>query len=174
MVLETERLILRPWREGDAADLFAVASHPDVGSSVGWNPHKSVEESLNVIRTALNGEGMFAIILKNEGKAIGSVGLYRGKQSLLDIPENEGEVGFWVGVPYSGLGFIPEAVSEVLSYGFEELKLPRIWCGYFDQSGSSKRFQPKSGSANYCWINTDNILAENLAFLENSSAANMQ
>ena len=44
-VLETERLILRPWRESDAEALFKYASDPDVGPRAGWLPHKSVEEN---------------------------------------------------------------------------------------------------------------------------------
>ena len=43
--METERLILRSWRESDAEALFKYASDPDVGPRAGWPPHKSVEES---------------------------------------------------------------------------------------------------------------------------------
>ncbi len=45
MVIHTERLTLRPWRETDAESLFAYASDPDVGPAAGWPPHRSVEES---------------------------------------------------------------------------------------------------------------------------------
>ena len=69
--LETERLILRDWRESDADALFKYASHPDVGPRAGWPPHKSWEESLNIIRTVFSGEGMWAVELKATGEAIG-------------------------------------------------------------------------------------------------------
>ncbi len=45
MILETERLILRPWEEGDAENLYKYASHPDVGPIAGWQVHTSVENS---------------------------------------------------------------------------------------------------------------------------------
>lgn len=61
MVLETKRLNLRPWRETDAEVLFKYASDPDVGPHAGWPPHKSVEESLEIIRTVFSGEGMWAV-----------------------------------------------------------------------------------------------------------------
>ena len=43
-IIETERLILRPWREDDAESLFKYAQSPDVGPAGGWAPHTSVEE----------------------------------------------------------------------------------------------------------------------------------
>ena len=45
MILETKRLILRPWEESDAENLFKYASHPDVGPIAGWVVHTSVENS---------------------------------------------------------------------------------------------------------------------------------
>ena len=39
MILETERLILRPWKEKDAHDLFQYASNPEVGPIAGWPVH---------------------------------------------------------------------------------------------------------------------------------------
>ena len=72
-ILETERLILRPWRESDADTLFKYASDPDVGPRAGWPPHKSVEESLELIKTVFSCEGMWAVELKETSEAIASV-----------------------------------------------------------------------------------------------------
>lgn len=44
MILETNRLLLRPWSETDATDLFSQASHHEVGPAAGWPVHQSVEE----------------------------------------------------------------------------------------------------------------------------------
>ena len=60
MRIETERLVLRPWRENDAAALYRYASDPEVGPSAGWAPHTSVEDSLNVLRTILMNERTWA------------------------------------------------------------------------------------------------------------------
>ena len=54
MDMETNRILLRPWRESDAEALFKYASDPEVGPRAGWPPHKSVEESLEIIRTVFN------------------------------------------------------------------------------------------------------------------------
>lgn len=54
MILETERLILRPWEEKDASDLFQYASHPEVGPIAGWPVHTSVENSREIIKSVLS------------------------------------------------------------------------------------------------------------------------
>ena len=72
--METDKIILRPWRESDAEALFKYASDPDVGPRAGWPPHKSVEESLEIIRTIFRNDHTWAIELKQTGEAIGCLG----------------------------------------------------------------------------------------------------
>ena len=68
-----------------------------------------------------------------------------GKNSNIELPNTEGEIGYWIGTPYWGKGLIPEAVHELLRYAFEELQLQKIWCVYFDGNNNSKRVQEKCG-----------------------------
>ena len=145
MILETNRLILRPWEESDAESLFKYASHPDVGPIAGWAVHTSVENSREIIRSVLSAPETYAVVLKKSGQLVGSIGLMPGKASNIDLPDSEGEIGYWIGVPYWGQGLIPEAVREMLRYGFEVLDLDRIWCGYFDGNEKSKRVKEKCG-----------------------------
>ena len=49
-MMETERLLLRPWQESDAEALYRWASDPEVGPAAGWAPHTSVENSREIIR----------------------------------------------------------------------------------------------------------------------------
>ena len=58
-MIETKRLSFRSWRESDAEELFRLASDPDVGPRAGWPPHKSVEESLDIIKNVLSGKESF-------------------------------------------------------------------------------------------------------------------
>lgn len=60
-MMETKRLILRPWQESDAEALFRYASDPDVGPRAGWPPHKDVEESRSVIRHIFTNDRTWAI-----------------------------------------------------------------------------------------------------------------
>lgn len=144
-ILETKRLILRPWQESDAADLYEYAKDPRVGPIAGWPSHTSVEDSRNVIVSALSAPNTFAVVLKETNQPIGCIGLMVGKQSNLGILDNEGEIGYWLGVPYWGQGLIPEATQEIIRYGFEDLQLTKLWCGYFEGNDKSRRVQEKCG-----------------------------
>lgn len=145
MTFETERLILRPWRDSDAEDLYRYASSPDVGPIAGWPAHTSVENSLEIIHKVLSKPETYAVVVKDVRRAVGSIGLMIGKVSGKRIPDDEGEIGYWIGVPFWGRGLIPEAVNEMLRHGFMDLRLKKIWCGYFDGNVKSKRVQEKCG-----------------------------
>lgn len=145
MELKTERLILRPWLTKDAKDLYEYAKDPAIGPIAGWEPHTSVENSKEIIQNVLAVDETYAVCLKSDNKAIGSIGLMIGHASNLDLPDTEGEIGYWIGVPFWGQGLIPEAVKELLRHGFVDLNLKKIWCGYFDGNLKSKRVQEKCG-----------------------------
>lgn len=74
-MMETERLLLRPWQESDAEALYRWASDPEVGPAAGWSPHTSVENSRDIIRTVLDKEGTFAVVPK--GGNGGPIGRHR-------------------------------------------------------------------------------------------------
>ena len=59
--LETKRLFLRPFQENDAADLYEYAKDPKVGLPAGWPPHRSLEESREIIRTVFSAPNTFEI-----------------------------------------------------------------------------------------------------------------
>lgn len=144
-MLETERLLLRPWEESDAEELYKYAKDPSVGPIAGWPAHTSVEESRKIIREVLSVSETYAIIWKETGLPIGAIGIKTGDQTDLTDAEDECELGYWLGVPYWGQGIMPEAVKEVLRYGFEELGMKTIWCAYYDGNNKSKRVQEKCG-----------------------------
>ena len=145
MILETPRLWLRPWEESDAPDLYRYAADPAVGPVAGWAPHQSVAESRQIIQEVLSGPEDYAIVPKAVGRPVGCIGLMCGQTSNLDLPAFEAELGYWIGVPFWGQGLVPEAAQELLRRGFEELKLERVWCGYFDGNEKSRRVQEKCG-----------------------------
>lgn len=171
MHMETERLILRPWREDDAESLFAFAKDPAVGPIAGWPTHTSVENSREIIRNVLAVNETYAVCLKTDNKAIGSIGLMIGTQSNLDLPETEGEIGYWIGVPFWGMGLIPEATKELIRHAFVDLNLETLWCGYFEGNAKSKRVQEKCGfvyhhtNKDIYWKLMDDIRTEHITRL---------
>lgn len=145
MILETERLILRPWEQADAEELFRYASSPDVGPSAGWPPHTDVENSREIIKNVLSVPETFAVVWKETSLPIGSIGLKLRNATDLTEEADECELGYWLGVPYWGRGIMPEAAKEILSYAFEGLGMKKVWCGYYDGNEKSKRVQEKCG-----------------------------
>lgn len=146
-VLETDRLILRPWRDTDADALFKYASDPEVGPHAGWPPHKSVEESLEVIRNVFSAEGMWAMELKETGEAIGCVGYLPASCSNLDITEDQCEVGYWIGRPYWNNGYCTEALRAVVDYCYRVKGFTVLWGDYFPENPASGRVMEKCGFA---------------------------
>lgn len=145
MKFETERLILRPWKESDAEDLFKYACNSEVGPIAGWPVHTSVENSLDIIKNVLSVPETYAVCLKEDNKAIGSIGLISPMQTHTNIEDNEIEIGYWIGVPFWGNGYIPEGIRCLQKHVFEDLNYKAMWCGYYDGNEKSRRCQEKCG-----------------------------
>ena len=145
MILQTQRLLLRPWQETDAESLFEYAKDPDVGPIAGWPAHKRMEDSLNVIRYVLQGAECYAVCLKEDNRAIGAIELLLHDRSHTACSDDECELGYWLGKPFWGRGYMPEAAAELIRRGFEELGMTTIWCGYYDGNRKSARVQEKLG-----------------------------
>ena len=155
--LETARLVLRPFTEADAADLYAYAGDPRVGPPAGWQPHGSVEESREIIRTVFSDPLAMALELKETGRVIGSAGFVDRHRA--ELPGPDGEIGYALSPVYWGRGLMPEAVNELLRFGFEELGLETVWCGHYDFNHKSRRVVEKCG---FRYILTERTFAERM------------
>lgn len=145
-MLTTKRLILRRWKESDAADLYTYAKDPAIGPAAGWQVHTSVAQSRETIKNVLNGAEAYAVCLKEDGKAIGAIELMPGGSAANPLKnDDECELGYWVAKPFWGQGLIPEAAREMLRHAFEDLGMHRVWCGYYEGNEKSKRVQEKVG-----------------------------
>ena len=143
MILETDRLILRPWEEGDAEECYKYAKDPRVGPAAGWPVHTDIENTRQVIKDILMVPETYAIVLKETGLPVGSISLHF--HSDLAQKDDECELGYWIGVPCWGQGLVPEASREMLRHAFEDLGMARVWCGYYEGNEKSKRVQEKLG-----------------------------
>ena len=145
-VMETSRIILRPWQDSDAAVLYKWASDPDVGPRAGWPPHKSVEESLDVIRTVFrDATKTWAIELKETGEAIGAMGY--GPSCNCNLPAREGEplAGYWVAKPYWNKGICTEALALMIDHIRKTTDIKSLISGHFVDNPSSGRVMEKCG-----------------------------
>ncbi len=145
-IIETPRLLLRPWREEDAADLYRYACDPEVGPAAGWAPHKNVEDSLAVLRTILMKPDTWALTLKDSDEPVGSIGIFPSSCSLAD---GQPEIGYWIGKPFWGRGYVPEAVRALIALCFDR-GAEEVWCAHADFNVKSRRVIEKCGFTYRC------------------------
>lgn len=145
VVLTTDRLTLRPWKESDLLDFYEYASVDGVGQMAGWHPHRNVEESKGILFHFINGKHVFA--LEHQGKVIGSVGIEEYcEENYPELDSLRGrEIGYVLSKDYWGQGLMPEAVKAVIDWLFNEEKLDFIIDGHFDWNMQSKRVIEKCG-----------------------------
>lgn len=147
-VLETDRLILRPFKNNDLNDLFEYASVPGVGEMAGWAHHEDIEFSKSILKMFIDEDKVFAIVLKENNKVIGSLGVEETAMNygLTDLDTYKGrEIGYVLAKDYWGKGIMPEAVKCVIDYLFNEVGLDFLTCGYYTFNNQSKRVQEKCG-----------------------------
>ena len=141
--LETERLILRPWKQSDLYDFYEYARIDGVGQMAGWLPHESLTVSQRILDSFIEGSKTFAIVLKDNGKVIGSLGLEdRDDDTLFGMGR---ELGYVLSKDYWGRGLMPEAVKAVIQYCFERLDYDWLTCGHFVRNHQSRRVIEKCG-----------------------------
>ena len=145
MTIETERLRLRPWALADAEALFCCARDPRIGAGAGWAAHPDVDHSRRIIREVLSQPDTFAVESKEFSYPVGSIGLMRGGRSCLDLPDDEGEIGYWLGAPFWGRGLMREAVRGLMAYAFGELALAKLWGVCSEANARSRRVLESCG-----------------------------
>jgi ribosomal-protein-alanine N-acetyltransferase len=143
--LETERLLLRRVEVNDVNEIFALRSNPETMKYIPRPLVKTTEDALEHIAMIdakiENNEGInWAITLKGNQKLIGFLGHYRIK------PEHyRSEIGYMVLPEYNGKGIISEAVKEIVSYGFDVMKLHSIEAIIDPENFGSEKVLQKNG-----------------------------
>ncbi len=145
MIMETSRILLRPWRESDAETLFKYASDPDVGPRAGWPPHQSVEESLEIIRTVFHNDTTWAIELKTTGEPVGCMGFMPKFEMKLPAHEGDALIGYWVGKPYWNQGICTEALQLMLTHIRQTKAAFSLVSSHFVDNPASGRVMEKCG-----------------------------
>lgn len=152
-IIETNRLILRPFKITDLDDFFEYASVEGVGEMAGWHHHESIEKTKEILNEFISEDKTFAICLKEKNnKVIGSLGVEKyGMENLLTEFNNYygREIGFVLSKDYWGKGLMPEAVKAVINYLFNDLNFDFLICGHYDYNIQSKKVQEKCGFIPY-------------------------
>ncbi len=151
-IIETNRLILRPFKQTDLSDLYEYASVDGVGEMAGWSHHKNKEESQKILNMFIDEDKVFAICLKENEKVIGSIGVekYGMEEKLTEFDGYKGrEIGYVLSRDYWGKGIATEATKAIIDFLFYECELDFLICGYYNFNFRSKRVQEKCGFKAY-------------------------
>jgi ribosomal-protein-alanine N-acetyltransferase len=143
--LETERLRLRPFTLDDDAEVFALASDPEVARFVRFEAHRDLAETRAFLELAQRhyhrGDPFaWAIVRREDDRLIGSCGF------VSEAPERKSaEIGYWLGKPYWGKGYAVEAARALVRFGFEDMGLERVEAKCFLENRAGQRVIEKLG-----------------------------
>lgn len=146
MELETERLVLREFRDEDWAEVFAYQSDPRYLQYYPFTD-RSVEEVKEFIQMFLDHQVQkprikfqLAVTLKSTGGLIGNCGI------RLDKPDaHQGDIGYELSPEHWGQGYATEAARAMIDFGFSSLRLHRIWSWCIADNQRSARVLEKQG-----------------------------
>jgi len=144
-ILKTNRLTLEQPRVSDIPNLIKYAGDKRVAATTQNMPHPYQEEHaifwLNMANNGFQTQSkyIFGIRLKATDELIGGMGLH------LHQGFNRAELGYWVGVPFWNKGYATEAAGAILKFGFEEIKINKIFATYLIENPASGKVMIKNG-----------------------------
>lgn len=153
--LETTRLLLMEFVKNDSEELFKMRSDDRVLKYLDRDPHKSVEESElmieGMIKTYNSKEGINWII-RNKGTAnvIGYIGYWRMRKE-----DMRAEIGYAMKPEYWGNGYMQEALTKVINFGFYEFCLHSIEANVNPANASSIKLLEKFGFKKEAYFKED-------------------
>lgn len=139
--LETDRLRIRPYSEADIPELLPLIGTKEVAATTLRIAHPYTEKDAREFLEFANepGKVWLAITLRNDGRQIGGIGL------RIEEQHQHAELGYWLGAAYWGQGYATEAGRAMLRFGFEDLKLHRIFATHFKHNPASGSILKKLG-----------------------------
>ena len=145
-VVETSRLVLRPFVREDAQAMFDNwASDPAVTKFLSWPTYRSVEDAHSILNVWLESYEkpdfyQWAIVLKELNQPIGSISVVNSDDRVDMV-----EIGYCIGRNWWGRGIMPEALSAVMVYLFDEVGMQRIEAGHDPDNPASGAVLRKCG-----------------------------
>jgi len=140
--LTTTRLVLRPFALGDAPAVQRLASDRAIAANTLLIPHPYPEGAAEEwIRghDDVSDNLIFAIAPGDGGEVMGAIGMH------VEQFHRRAEIGYWLGVPYWGNGYVTEAAQAVVGYAFENLGVNRVFAFHFTRNPASGRVLQKIG-----------------------------
>ena len=125
-IITTDRLVLRQVNNGDANEIYALRSDKQVMKFIDKPLDKTIKEAMHRIKlisdSLKTSDGItWAITLKGNLKLIGTIGFWK-----IDKVNYRAEIGFLLHPSFQKKGIMQEAMSEVITFGFDKLKFHSI------------------------------------------------
>lgn len=136
---------LRPWRNTDIPALVSLADNPKVAEFLtdGFPKPYTCEAAERFIALALSENPRKILAITVYGVLAGSIGIYPQN----DIYRRNAEMGYWIGEPFWGKGYMVSAIHKMCRYAFESWALDRIYARPFSSNARSRRVLEKAGFA---------------------------
>lgn len=143
--LKTDRVLLRQLREEDCDDFYTWASDPEVAQYVTWYAHSSPEETQGFIERIRNAYkhaklAPWALIHRQDNRMIGLNGY-----CVWDTRHRSAELAYVLSKAYWGQGLITETTRALIDFGFQHMKLNRIYARCRIPNIGSARVMEKCG-----------------------------
>lgn len=143
-ILETERLFLTVFTEGDVPEVARLAGDRSIADTTLNLPHPYAEEDARAwIATHepryREGKGVTFAIRLRDSTLVGAIGLERNR------PMRHAELGYWVGVEHQNRGYATEAARRLVRWAFEDLDLLRVFARHLARNPASGRVMEKLG-----------------------------
>lgn len=139
--INTERLILRRWTIDDTDDYYEFAKSPKLRDA-DMKPIESVDKAKEVVKHLSKSNEIWAIVLKEDSKVIGSIGLHKDPKRKACGCKG---VEYAINHDYWGNGYCTEAVRAIMNYAFMELGILLISACHYPHNIASKRVMEKCG-----------------------------
>ncbi len=145
--IETNRLLLRPWRSEDLEDFYSYAKDEEVGPRAGWDAHASIDETRKILAHFIKSDNIFALEEKASGRVIGSFGFHEILPTLVPYfsDYNGWEIGYVLNREHWNQGLMSEAVGAVIETFFTCFDMDFFVCGHFEGNQGSRRVIEKTG-----------------------------
>ncbi|MEO0549030.1 MAG: GNAT family N-acetyltransferase [Pseudomonadota bacterium] len=139
--IRTQRLRLRPPKHNDAEAVTALMSEKDISWNLGRAPypyalHDAVDWIAQTAKARTEGTE-YSLVIERAGEVIGSCGV--------SLHFGQWELGYWIGKPYWGNGYVTEAARAVMDWAKNTLNADKFMAGHYTDNAASGTVLKKLG-----------------------------
>lgn len=145
--LDTQRLYLRTLEENDCGEIYRLTStHPEISEHMTWNPPRNYDEvRRKFLENRQNDDRNFGVFVKETDEFIGRITVRNFHLMQQDAEKNSAFVSFWLSPEQQGKGYGTEMVTEICRYCIVDLKIRKIFAGFFAENKASQALFKKVG-----------------------------